>query len=103
MSMNPPLLSPKLPKGLAFDIADHIEASQWATLHGYPMKIDLSYGIGNEDYEEVMTFYIGTSSQRLWCVMWRQVDCIVVQPMVGRASRFSSVSDALRMLAHRRR
>ncbi len=101
--MNRPLLSPRLPKGLAFDIADHVMASQWATLNGFPMKIDLSYGVGNEDYEEVMAFYLGTSAERLWCVIWRQVDCIVVQPLVGRASRFASVSDALNMLAQRRR
>jgi hypothetical protein len=101
--MYPRTLTPKLPKGLAFDIPDHMKASQWAALHGFPLSIELDYGLGNEEYEEVMAFYAGTTSRRLWCVMWRQVDCIVVQPVVGRSNRFLSVADALNSLLPRRR
>jgi hypothetical protein len=101
--MHPRTLSPKLPKGLSFDIPDHVKASRWATLHGYSLSIDLAYGLGSEEYEEVLTFSTEKPSRQLWCVMWRQVDCIIVQPVVGRASRFLSVSHALDALAQRRR
>ena len=101
--MYPPTFSPELPIGLAFDIPDHLRASQWAMLHGYRLVIELDYGVGNEEYEEVLAFYAGAPSQRLWCLLWRQVDGFVMQPVVGRARRFESINDALHALKRRQR
>lgn len=87
--------SPRLPKGLAFEIADHVRAGRWAVANDFRLKVDIGYGAEEEEYEEVLLFYPGRSDRRLWCVMWRQSDCIVVQPVVGRAVRYRSVRAAL--------
>lgn len=87
--------SPRLPKGLAFDISDHVRAGRWAAANQCRLKVDIGYGVEDEEYEEVLLFYAGDSERRLWCVMWRQSDCIVVQPVVGRAMRYRSVRAAL--------
>jgi hypothetical protein len=92
--------SPRIPKGLAFDISDHVRAGRWAAANDFRLKVDIGYGVEDEEYEEVLLFYTGQSDirpsdRRLWCVMWRQSDCIVVQPVVGRAMRYRSVRAAL--------
>lgn len=87
--------SPRLPKGLAFEIDDHVRAGRWAAANDFRLKVDIGYGVEDEEYEEVLLFYAGQSDRRLWCVMWRQSDCIVVQPVVGRAVRYRSVRAAL--------
>lgn len=101
--MYPRTLTPKLPKGFAFEIPDHVLASQWAIRHGLSLVVDLEYGKGFDDYEEVLALLEGSPTGRLWCVIWRQSECVVVQPVLGRASRHGCVSDALAALARRRR
>lgn len=97
------IASPGLPKGLAFDISDHVRVGQWATARDYQVNVDLSYGVEGEEYEEVLMFYSLAPVRRLCCVMWRQIDCVVVQPIPGRQVHFSSVRDALRGLTPPRR
>jgi hypothetical protein len=87
--------SPRLPKGLAFDISDHVRAGRWAAANNFRLKVDIGYGVEEEEYEEVLLFYAAEADRRLCCVMWRQPDCIVVQPVVGRALRYRSVRSAL--------
>ena len=82
----------RAPKGLAFDLPDHEIARQWARHHGYRLIVDIAYGTEDEEYEEVLALHAGG---RLRFVVWRQSDGIILQPMVGRPSRFPTVPSAL--------
>lgn len=86
------LLTP--PTGLAFELADLVMAQGWAEYHNLRMTVELDYCAEGEEYEEVLAFYPRDSAFRRWMI-WRGPRGIVVQPMMGRASCYASVSEAL--------
>ena len=92
----------RLPKGLAFEIADHARASKWAKLNQIPFVIELDYRLGIEDYEEVLALYVAIGSERVRYVIWRDIDCVVVQAAAGLANKFPSVNEALNFIDERR-
>lgn len=93
--MSHPISTPKLPKGLSFDLPDHELASEWAKVNGFHLIIDLSHGVEGEEYEEILAFH---TAGRLRFVVWRERDCFVVHPLIGRARRFRSLDAALTVL-----
>jgi hypothetical protein len=82
------------PKGIAFEVADLILVRRWAGLHDCRMVVCLDHGVDGEEYEEVITFHTGTTS---YCqfIMWRNALAVFVQPLIGRAQRYDSVTKAL--------
>jgi hypothetical protein len=90
-------LCSKAPKGLAFEIADHLLIRGWADLHDFLAEVRLDHGVEDEEYEEVIAFHTGVNRQcRL--IVWRNKDAVFVQPLLGRTQRFGSVCDALENL-----
>ena len=83
-----------MPTGLAFELSDLVMAQGWSEFHDLRMVIELDYCAEGEEYEEVLAFYPRDSAFRRWMV-WRGPRGIVVQPMMGRASCFESVAEAL--------
>jgi hypothetical protein len=92
--MNRPPILKALPMGLAFELADLVMVQGWAEFHRMRMVVELDYSSEGEEYEEVIALYPEDSAFRRW-MMWRDISEIVVQPMMGRAARFSAVADAL--------
>jgi hypothetical protein len=86
-----------LPMGLAFELADLVMAQGWAEYHDLRMVVELDYTAEGEEYEEVLALYPLGSAFRRWMV-WRGANAVVVQPMMGRAQHFASVSEALEHL-----
>lgn len=95
--MNRPPILKALPMGLAFELADLVMVQGWSEFHSMRMVVELDYSSEGEEYEEVIALYPEDSAFRRW-MMWRDISEIVVQPMMGRAIRFSSVADALEYL-----
>jgi hypothetical protein len=87
-------LCASVPRGLAFDIADHILIRDWAKLHDFLALIRLEHGVEGEEYEEVVEFHAGISPLCA-LIMWRNADAVFVQPPVGRGQRYGSVRGAL--------
>jgi hypothetical protein len=85
------------PIGFAFEIADLMLLQGWADFHSVQMVVELDHFVEGEEYEEVVAFYAPDSQLRRW-ILWRAAGEIVVQPLIGRAHRFSSVADALESL-----
>jgi len=89
---------PRLPQGLAFEIADLIRIRRWADCHAFRMLVCLEYGAAvDEEYEEVIAFQTDVSPlYRL--IMWRNATAVFVQPLVGRRKQYGSVADPLKSL-----
>ncbi len=85
------------PTGLAFEVSDLVMTQGWADFHELRMVMELDYCAEGEEYEEVVALYPRDSAFRRW-MMWRGPAGIVVQPMMGRASCFASMADALERL-----
>ena len=92
-----PQLSSSAPTGLAFEIADLMLLQGWADFHDVQMTVELDHCVEGDEYEEVVAFYARDSQLRRW-ILWRSAGEIVVQPLIGRSSRFNSVADALETL-----
>jgi hypothetical protein len=86
---------PRLPKGLAFEIAGLVRIRHWADCHAFRMLVCLDHGAAvNEEYEEVVAFQTEISPlYRL--IMWRNATAVFVQPLVGRGKQYGSVAGAL--------
>jgi hypothetical protein len=95
--MDTPQIRPNVPTGLAFEIADLMLLQGWAGFHDVQMVVELDHCVEGEEYEEVVAFYAKDSQLRRW-ILWRGAGEIVVQPLIGRSCRFSSVVDALETL-----
>ncbi len=93
----PPRTSRNTPAGIAFEIADLMLLQGWAEFHNMHMVVELDHCVEDEEYEEVVAFYAPDSRLRRW-ILWRAADEIVVQPLIGRGCRFTSVADALESL-----
>jgi len=96
--MQPPKLVPNVPTGLAFEIADLMMLQAWAEFHDVQMVVELDHCVEGEEYEEVIAFYAQDSQLRRW-ILWRASDGVIVQPLIGRSNRFSTVAG--RRLANR--
>lgn len=82
------------PEGVSFTVAELRLIRAWAEFHDLRFALELDHSFGNETYEEVLSFYRkGSACCR--CILWRTPAEVVVQPILGRASRFASVADAL--------
>lgn len=83
------------PKGLAFDIADHLLISAWAELNDLRVTVRLDHGAAvGDDHEEVVAFQAaGSPLYRL--ILWRNDDAVYVQPFVGRSTQYRSLAEAL--------
>jgi|SRR5450631_1532769 hypothetical protein len=89
--------TPTPPMGLSFDISDLILLQGWAEFHDVRMAVELDHWAEGEEYEEVVALYTRDRLLRRW-ILWRSTSEIIVQPLLGRASHFDSVADALEAL-----
>jgi len=88
----------RLPKGLAFEIADLVRIGRWANCHALRMLVCLDHGAAvGEEYEEMIAFQ-AEISPLYRCIMWRNAAAVFVQPLVGREKQYGSVADALESL-----
>ena len=55
--MEMPQISPNVPTGLAFEIADLMLLQGWADFHDVQMVVELDHCVEGEEYEEVIAFY----------------------------------------------
>ncbi len=92
--MHRPPISRKVPTGIAFEIADLMLLQGWADYHNMQMVVELDHCVEGDEYEEVVAFYAPDSHLRRW-ILWRSATQVVVQPLIGRGSQFSSVAEAL--------
>jgi hypothetical protein len=91
-------IPPRLPKGLAFEIADLVLIQGWADCRDLRMLVRLDHGATvDEEYEEVIAFQTETSPL-YQLIMWRNAEAVFVQPLVGRRRQYKSVADALKSL-----
>lgn len=81
-------------EGVAFDIPELILLSAWSDFHAFRMSVELDWHVDHVEYEEVVTLR-HPDRPGLYCLLWRTTEDIVLQPMVGRARRFGTISDAL--------
>ena len=95
--MDLPFTTPTPPKGLAFEIPDLVLLQGWADFHDIRIVVELDHWVDGEEYEEVVAVYSRDGRLRRW-IMWRGANEVVVQPLIGRGSRFASVADALKSL-----
>nr|WP_294524871.1 hypothetical protein [uncultured Rhodopila sp.] len=92
----------RLPKGIAFEIADLVLAQSWAAGQEAGIAIRLDHGAEDEEYEEVIELHTGAGpAPRL--ILWRNLIEIVVQPLPGRKQSFASMAEALDSLLPKQR
>jgi hypothetical protein len=89
-------------KGLSFEVTDLILLQSWSAAVGLRMLVNLDCGCDVDEYEEVLTFFSGTSTVSHW-IMWRNATTVFVQPTVGRRRRFRSVARAIEALERKQR
>ena len=58
------------------------------------MVVEIDHCVAGSEYEEIVVIYAKDSGFRRWH-LWRSSDEVVVQPLIGRCSRFFSVADAI--------
>lgn len=81
-------------EGLAFTIPELMLATAWAEYQNMRLSIELDWHVDQVEYEEVIMLGLpGRVGSH--CLLWRAADSIVLQPMVGRAQRFPTISLAL--------
>jgi hypothetical protein len=79
--------------GVSFSLCELILIRRWSEANGLRMVIRLDHGSDEEDYEEVLAFHLGDSALCCW-IMWRSVQMVFVQPLIGRARQYASVAEA---------
>jgi hypothetical protein len=82
------------PDGVAFSVSELLLIQAWAEFHELRLAVELDYSFGGETYEEVLSLY-RKGSPFCRCILWRTPAEIVVQPILGHASRFPLLADAL--------
>lgn len=88
------LAARRILRGISFGIPELMIAQGWAEFHGLRMAVELDHATEAEEYEEVLAFYKGSEQLRRFLI-WRDQRELVVQPLIGRPSRFGTISDAL--------
>ena len=81
-------------EGIAFTVSELLLVTAWAQFHNLRLTIELDWHVDQAEYEEVITLGF-TNRIGAHCLLWRAPDRIVLQPMIGRARRFTTISDAL--------
>lgn len=95
-------LPSKVLKGFSFSIAELILIRSWSEARSLRMVVRLDHGSEAEEFEEVLAFHAGTSPLCHW-IMWRDMNVVSVQPLIGRTKRYESVANAVEALAKKRR
>ena len=90
----PPRLLTALPMGLAFELADLVMVQGWSSSTNSAWSWNWTIPPKARNTRRSWPFTPEDSSFRRWMV-WRGASDIVVQPMMGRASRYASVAEAL--------
>jgi len=88
------------PKGLAFEIEDLVLVRDWAERHDIRFTVRLDHGSEDEEFDEVIALHTDAS---LYCnlIIWRNLDSVFVQPLVGRSLQYDSVRRALESVSLR--
>lgn len=81
-------------EGFSFSIPELMLVAAWAQFHDLSLRIELDWYVDRVEYEEVITLREPGRASPQW-LMWRAADRIVLQPVVGRARRFETISEAL--------
>jgi hypothetical protein len=84
--------------GCAFEIDDHGVIADWAKQQDHRAVVRLDHGVIDEEYEEVVELRYGVSD-RCRFIVWRTMQSVFVQPLIGRRQRYASVREALDGLA----
>jgi hypothetical protein len=82
--------SSNAPMGIAFEIDELIALRAWANDHDIRMTIELECA----ECEELLAFQAQRPVLQHW-VMWRTGQEVIVQPVIGRPRRFSSVNQMI--------
>jgi hypothetical protein len=85
-------------KGLSFSVAELVLIKSWSEASWFRMVVRLDHGSDAEEYEEVLAFHLGNSPLCGW-IMWRDVQAVFIQPLIGRPQRYGSVAEAFEALA----
>src|SRR5262249_12486878 len=70
----------------------------WACSGGLRMVVELDHIGADGEYEEIVVIREADSSPRRWH-LWRSPDDVVLQPLIGRCSRFASVHAAIEAMS----
>jgi hypothetical protein len=86
------------PKGLAFEIDDLVLVKDWAERNGVRFTVRLDHGSQDEEFDEVIALH---TDANLYCnlIIWRNLDSVFVQPLIGRSLQYDSVRRALESVA----
>jgi hypothetical protein len=87
--------------GCAFEIQDHWLMIEWAKCHDHRAVVRLDHGVASEEYEEVVELLFGVRN-RCRFIIWRTVDAVFVQPLIGRKVLYASVAEALAAISLKR-
>ncbi len=82
------------PEGVSFTVSELRLIQAWAEFHDLRLAVELDHAFGGETYEEVLALYRKGSAYRR-CILWRSPTEVVVEPILGCASRFPTIADAL--------
>jgi hypothetical protein len=83
--------------GLSFSINELSLIRAWAQARSFCMFIKLDHGSESEEFEEAVALY-NADSPLCRCILWRDRNCVHLQPMPGRKARFRSVAEAFESL-----
>lgn len=84
-------------KGLSFSINELSLIKAWAQARSFCLAIKLDHGSETEEFEEAVALYAADSPVCRW-ILWRDRNCVYLQPLLGRAARFGSVAEAFESL-----
>jgi hypothetical protein len=93
-------LPSKALKGLSFTIPELVLIASWSEANRLRMVVRLDHSSDTEEYEEVLAFHLGNSPLCHW-IIWRDLQTVFVQPLIGRVQRYGSVAEAFEALAAR--
>lgn len=90
----PAAYAPPAPRGIAFEIAEHVAVRSWAEAHNLRVTTEIDRVISGEEYEEVLAVYLPNSSWRR-LTLWRSADAVVMESSRGPVRRFAGIWDAI--------
>jgi hypothetical protein len=94
--------SSNTPRGFFFEVADLMLVQSWTEASKLRMAVRLDHRSGAEDFEEVVVLCSEADPLRHW-IMWREVNGVSVQPVIGSCQQYGSAADAIEALVPRRR
>jgi hypothetical protein len=89
-------------KGLSFEVDDLILLKGQSAANDLRMVVQLDHRSDVEEYEEVLSFYSGTSPQWRW-MMWRNASAVFVRSIDGRGRRYETAGRAMEALLRKQR